>query len=151
VLCRGLTTRWPKRTASRSLGPYISPMVRIGITPAAFTAISKTLPLGSVSFECEPDANGEFQIWLDAAVADWLAGMLVGRQVGRHTALAAAKARGQVLGNPRLSDACAAVNAGRVAGAEAHAAIEITARSFSASAANRCNMKGVRVRAQLGD
>jgi DNA invertase Pin-like site-specific DNA recombinase len=38
-------------------------------------------------------------------------------------ALAAAKARGQVLGNPRLSEACAAVNARRVAEAEAHAAI----------------------------
>jgi DNA invertase Pin-like site-specific DNA recombinase len=36
-------------------------------------------------------------------------------------ALAAAKARGQTLGNPRLADACAAINAGRVAGAEAHA------------------------------
>ncbi len=42
-------------------------------------------------------------------------------------ALAAAKARGQVLGNPRLSEACAAVNADRVAGAEAHAAIVMPA------------------------
>ena len=36
-------------------------------------------------------------------------------------ALAAAKARGQTLGNPRLADACAAINAGRIAGADAHA------------------------------
>lgn len=42
-------------------------------------------------------------------------------------ALAAAKARGQVLGNPRLPEACAAVNAARVAGAETHAAIVMPA------------------------
>jgi hypothetical protein len=34
---------------------------------------------------------------------------------------------GQVLGNPRLSEACAAVNADRVAGAKAHAAIVMPA------------------------
>jgi DNA invertase Pin-like site-specific DNA recombinase len=42
-------------------------------------------------------------------------------------ALAAAKARGQTLGNPRLADACAAINASRVAGAEAHADIVLPA------------------------
>ena len=46
----------------------ISPMVRIGITPAAFEAIVDTLPLGSVGFERDPDAKGELQIWLDGAV-----------------------------------------------------------------------------------
>jgi DNA invertase Pin-like site-specific DNA recombinase len=40
---------------------------------------------------------------------------------------AAAKARGQVHGSPRLSDACAAVNASPVAGAEAHADIVMPA------------------------
>ncbi len=50
-------------------------MIRIGITLAAFAAISKTLPLGNVGFEREPDAKGELQIWLDAAVADRLAAM----------------------------------------------------------------------------
>jgi hypothetical protein len=34
---------------------------------------------------------------------------------------AAAKARGKTLGNPRLADACAAINASRMAGVEAHA------------------------------
>ena len=32
-------------------------MIRIAITPAAFEAISATLPLGSVGFEREPDAG----------------------------------------------------------------------------------------------
>jgi Recombinase len=40
-------------------------------------------------------------------------------------ALAAAKARGQLLGNPSLSEACAAVNAGRVAEADAHAHVVV--------------------------
>ena len=47
-------------------------------------------------------------------------------------ALAAAKARGQVLGNPRLSEACAAVNAGR-AGAEAQAAGAKSLRQIAAA------------------
>jgi hypothetical protein len=50
-------------------------MVRIGITTAAFEAIVDTLPLGSVGFERGPDAKGERQIWLDAAVVDRLAAM----------------------------------------------------------------------------
>jgi hypothetical protein len=33
-------------------------MVRISITVSAFEAISATMPLGSVSFEAESDANG---------------------------------------------------------------------------------------------
>jgi len=53
----------------------MSPMVRIGITPAAFEAIVDTLLLGSVGFERDPDAKGELQIWLDAAVVDRLAAM----------------------------------------------------------------------------
>jgi len=50
-------------------------MVRISITSAAFDAITATLPVGSVGFEAEPDANGERQIWLDAGVVDRLAAM----------------------------------------------------------------------------
>ena len=50
-------------------------MIRIAITPAAFEAISATLPLGSVGFEREPDAKGERQIWVEAAVVDRLAAM----------------------------------------------------------------------------
>jgi hypothetical protein len=34
-------------------------LVRISITSAAFDAIAATLPLSTVGFECEPDANGE--------------------------------------------------------------------------------------------
>ena len=50
-------------------------MVRISISPAAFNAITATLPLGSVGFEAAPDDNGERQIWLDAGVVDRLAAM----------------------------------------------------------------------------
>jgi hypothetical protein len=34
-------------------------VIRISITPAAFEAITSTLPLGSVGFEPAPDAKGE--------------------------------------------------------------------------------------------
>ncbi len=40
-------------------------MIRIAIRPAAFEAISATLPLGSVGFEGEPDAQGNYLVWLD--------------------------------------------------------------------------------------
>ena len=40
-------------------------MIRIAIIAAAFEAVAATLPLGSVGFEREPDANGERQIWLE--------------------------------------------------------------------------------------
>ncbi len=48
-------------------------MVRIAISPAAFEAIAATLPVGSVGFEHELNAQGERLIWLDAAVVDRLA------------------------------------------------------------------------------
>ncbi len=67
----GLGARGDSRPDHR----YISPMVRIGITDAAFEAIAATLPLGSVGFEPEPNAEGERQIWLDAAVVDRLSAM----------------------------------------------------------------------------
>src|SRR5271165_2189666 len=58
----------PRSALSPCRHPYISTMVRIGITPAALDAIVDTLPLGSVGFERDPDAKGELQIWLDGAV-----------------------------------------------------------------------------------
>jgi hypothetical protein len=48
-------------------------MVRISITSAAFDAISATLPLGSVGFEREPNANGEVMIWVEQVMANRLA------------------------------------------------------------------------------
>jgi hypothetical protein len=47
-------------------------MVRIAITQAAFEAIAKTLPLGSVGFENKTDEHGQTLIWLDRAVVDRL-------------------------------------------------------------------------------
>ncbi len=47
-------------------------MVRLSITPAAFDAICKTLPLGSVGFERQPVENGEVAIWVDPAAANQL-------------------------------------------------------------------------------
>ena len=47
-------------------------MIRISISPAAFDAITATLPIGSVGFEAEPDIKGERRFWLDAAVVDRL-------------------------------------------------------------------------------
>jgi hypothetical protein len=50
-------------------------MVRIAITQAAFDAIAKTLPLGSVGFENATNEHGERLIWLDRAVVDRLRAM----------------------------------------------------------------------------
>ena len=47
-------------------------MVRIAISQAAFDAIAKTLPLGSVSFENKTNQNGERLIWLPPNVVDRL-------------------------------------------------------------------------------
>jgi hypothetical protein len=40
-------------------------MVRIAISVAAFEAITRTLPLGTVSFENAANANGERLIWIE--------------------------------------------------------------------------------------
>jgi hypothetical protein len=40
-------------------------VIRIAISQAAFEAIARTLPFGSVSFENKIDANGERLIWLE--------------------------------------------------------------------------------------
>ena len=50
-------------------------MVRIAITQAAFDAIAKTLPLGSVGYENATNEKGERLIWLDRAVVDRLRAM----------------------------------------------------------------------------
>ena len=47
-------------------------MVRIAISQAAFDAIAKTLPLGSVGYENKLNEKGERLIWLDRAVVDRL-------------------------------------------------------------------------------
>jgi hypothetical protein len=50
-------------------------MVRIAITQAAFDAIAKTLPLGSVGYENATNEKGERLIWLDRAIVDRLRAM----------------------------------------------------------------------------
>jgi hypothetical protein len=50
-------------------------MIRIAITAAAFEAIAKTLPPGSVGFEAEPNERGERLIWLEAATVNRLGAM----------------------------------------------------------------------------
>ena len=47
-------------------------MIRIAITEAAFDAIAKTLPLGSVGYENEFNEKGERLIWLEPNVIDRL-------------------------------------------------------------------------------
>ena len=49
-------------------------MIRIAISQAAFEAIARTLPLGTVSFENKTDEEGNRLIWLDRAVVDRLRG-----------------------------------------------------------------------------
>ena len=47
-------------------------MVRIAITLAAFEAIARTLPLGSVGYENEANGRGERYVWLDRKVVNQL-------------------------------------------------------------------------------
>jgi hypothetical protein len=47
-------------------------MVRIAISQAAFDAIAKTLPLGSVGYDNATNEKGERLIWLDPRVVDRL-------------------------------------------------------------------------------
>jgi len=51
-------------------------MIRISITPAAFEAITATMPLGSVNFETHTSANGERFVRLEPHVVDRLKAML---------------------------------------------------------------------------
>jgi hypothetical protein len=50
-------------------------MIRIAITAEAFEAIARTLPLGSVGYENEVNERGKRDVWLEDAMADWLAAM----------------------------------------------------------------------------
>jgi hypothetical protein len=47
-------------------------MIRIAISQAAFEAIARTLPFGSVSFENRTNENGDRLIWLEPRVVDRL-------------------------------------------------------------------------------
>jgi hypothetical protein len=47
-------------------------MIRIAIIAAAFDAISRTLPLGSVSFENATNERGERYVWLAPTVVNRL-------------------------------------------------------------------------------
>ena len=47
-------------------------MIRIAITQAAFDAIARTMPFGSVNFEAGVDDKGERYIWLEPRVVDRL-------------------------------------------------------------------------------
>jgi hypothetical protein len=47
-------------------------MIRIAIGQAAFDAIARTMPFGSLSYEAEANANGERQIWLAVDVVNRL-------------------------------------------------------------------------------
>ena len=53
------------------------PLIRIAITAAAFEAIKATVPVGSVGYEAEAEADerGERYVWLDDAMADRLGAM----------------------------------------------------------------------------
>jgi hypothetical protein len=50
-------------------------MISIGITVEAFEAIARTLPLGSVAVEADPNERGERLIWLEDAMVDRLAAL----------------------------------------------------------------------------
>ena len=47
-------------------------MVRIAISEAAFAALARTLPVGSVAYEAALDAGDLRYIWLEARWLDWL-------------------------------------------------------------------------------
>jgi hypothetical protein len=50
-------------------------MIQIAISEAAFAAIAKTMPLGSVGYEYESNERGERLVWLDKPVVDRLGAM----------------------------------------------------------------------------
>jgi hypothetical protein len=45
-------------------------MIKIAITAAAYDAIARTLPLGSVGYEAEANERGKRLIWFEAALVD---------------------------------------------------------------------------------
>ena len=101
-------------------------MIRIAITPAAFDAIAATLPLGSVGYEAERDAQGNCLVWLDEWTVNKL-GALRGpgrrlqprhhsavrqAQRGRGDQRASAHCRSGQCPKLRKRSACATVNQG---------------------------------------
>jgi hypothetical protein len=54
-------------------------MIRISITSAAFEAIAATLPLGSVGYEPQRTAQGDYFIWIERT---WLNKVEALRQPG---------------------------------------------------------------------
>ena len=50
-------------------------MVRIAISEAAFAAIARTVPVGSVGYEKERNDRGERLVWLEPAVLARLAAL----------------------------------------------------------------------------
>jgi hypothetical protein len=50
-------------------------MVRIAITQAAFEAIARTLPLGSVGYENRVNERGERYVWLEEVWVNRLGAM----------------------------------------------------------------------------
>jgi hypothetical protein len=50
-------------------------MVRTAVTPAAFEAISPSLPIGSIAKEPDLNQKDERLTWLEAAMADRLGAM----------------------------------------------------------------------------
>ena len=50
-------------------------MIKIAISVEAFEAIARTLPLGSVGYETEPNERGLRYVWLDHAVVSRLRAM----------------------------------------------------------------------------
>jgi hypothetical protein len=50
-------------------------VVRIAIPQAAFDAIAKTLPLGSIGYENAVNEKGERLIWLEPSMVDRLRAM----------------------------------------------------------------------------
>jgi hypothetical protein len=47
-------------------------VIRITISPAAFEAIARSLPLGNVAFENKIDERGERYVWLEPNVVSGL-------------------------------------------------------------------------------
>ena len=70
-------------------------MVRIAISQAAFEAIAKTLPLGSVGYENATNEKGERLIWLEPSVVDRLRALRGPGETWSDVILRLAKGRGR--------------------------------------------------------